>query len=61
MILESVRAYYNGFYKNLVTHLPKIENGFAFPMDGIGLGVELNDTLLNSKDTFIKKTTIKDL
>ncbi len=61
MILESVRAYYNGFYKNLVTNLPKIENGLAFPMKGIGLGVELNDALLNSKDTFIKKTTINDI
>ncbi|MDG1883474.1 MAG: enolase C-terminal domain-like protein, partial [Alphaproteobacteria bacterium] len=61
MILESVRAYYNGFYKKLVTHLPKIENGFAFPMDGIGLGVELNDALLNSKETFIKKTTSNNL
>jgi len=30
-------------------------------MDGIGLGVELNDALLNSKETFIKKTTSNDL
>jgi L-alanine-DL-glutamate epimerase-like enolase superfamily enzyme len=61
MILESVRAFYNGFYQNLVTDLPKIENGFAFPMNGIGLGTELKDTLLNSPDTIIKKTTVNDL
>jgi hypothetical protein len=30
-------------------------------MDGIGLGVELNDALLNSKDTFFKRTTSNDL
>jgi L-alanine-DL-glutamate epimerase-like enolase superfamily enzyme len=61
MILESVRAYYNGFYKNLVNHLPKIEKGLAFPMDGIGLGTELQDSLLNSPNTIIRKTTKHDL
>ena len=61
MILESVRAFYNGFYQNLVTDLPIIENGFAFPMNGTGLGTELKDTLLNSPDTIIKKTTVNDL
>jgi hypothetical protein len=30
-------------------------------MDGIGLGVELNDVLLNSEDTFFKRTTSNDL
>ena len=61
MILESVRAFYNGFYKNLVTNLPKIENGFAFPMAGTGLGAELKDTLLKSPDTVIKRTSVNDL
>ena len=61
MILESVRAFYNGFYQNLVTDLPIIENGFAFPMNGNGLGTELKHTLLNSPDTIIKKTTVNDL
>jgi L-alanine-DL-glutamate epimerase-like enolase superfamily enzyme len=61
MILESVRSFYNGFYKNLVTNLPKIEKGLAFPMDGIGLGTELHESLLKSPNTIIKKTTKNDL
>ena len=61
MILESVRSYYNGFYKKLVNNLPKIEKGFAFPMDGIGLGTELQDSLLKSPNTIIRKTTKNDL
>jgi L-alanine-DL-glutamate epimerase-like enolase superfamily enzyme len=61
MILESVRAFYNGFYNNLVTNLPKIENGLAFPMAGVGLGTELHQSLLNSPDTSIKKTAAIDL
>ena len=61
MILESVRSYYNGFYKKLVNNLPKIEKGFAFPMDGIGLGTELQDSLLKSPNTIIRKTSKNDL
>ena len=56
-----VVQFYNGFYNNLVTNLPKIENGFAFPMAGVGLGTELHKSLLNSPDTSIKKTPAIDL
>ncbi|CAM5183241.1 D-galactonate dehydratase [Castellaniella defragrans] len=41
LIQESVRAFYQGWYKELVTQVPKIENGFVLPMEGPGLGVEL--------------------
>ena len=37
MILESVRSYYNGFYKKLVNNLPRIDKGLAFPMNGVCL------------------------
>ena len=61
MILESVRSYYNGFYKNLVNNLPRIDKGLAFPMDGVGLGTDLQDSLLKSTNTIIRKTTKNDL
>ena len=38
---EVVRAYYTGWYKDLVTELPRIENGDAYPMIGPGLGTTL--------------------
>ncbi len=41
LIQESVRAFYNGWYRELVTEIPHIENGFVYPMDGPGLGTEL--------------------
>ena len=41
LIQESVRAFYTGWYKELVTAVPRIENGYVYPMEGPGLGVEL--------------------
>ena len=42
---EVVRAYYTGWYRELVTELPRIENGHAYPMSGPGLGTELQPGL----------------
>lgn len=41
LIQESVRAFYNGYYRDIVTDIPKIENGFMYPMTKPGLGLEL--------------------
>ena len=38
---ESVRAFYTGWYKELVTTVPTIRDGYVYPMEGPGLGVEL--------------------
>jgi galactonate dehydratase len=57
LIQESVRAFYTGWYKELVTVVPRIENGFVYPMEGIGLGVELRDDVYRRSDVSVKKTT----
>ncbi len=36
LIQESVRAFYTGWYKELVTVMPVIEDGFVLPMEGPG-------------------------
>ena len=41
LIQESVRAYYTGWYKELVTEIPVVENGQIRPPEGPGLGTEL--------------------
>ncbi|MFM2085123.1 MAG: hypothetical protein RLY95_1941 [Pseudomonadota bacterium] len=56
LIQESVRAFYTGWYKELVTVVPRIENGFVYPMEGIGLGVELRDDVFLRSDVTVKKT-----
>jgi galactonate dehydratase len=56
LIQESVRAFYTGWYKELVTVIPRIENGFVYPMEGVGLGVELRDDVYQRSDVTVKKT-----
>ncbi len=42
LLQESVRAFYNTWYRDLVTALPKVENGMITVPEGAGLGMELN-------------------
>ena len=41
LVQESVRAFYNGWYKDAVTALPEVKNGYITVPPGPGLGLEL--------------------
>ncbi len=41
IVQESVRAFYNGWYPEVVTAIPKVERGFVTVPEGPGLGCEL--------------------
>lgn len=58
LIQESVRAFYRGWYNELVTQMPRIENGFVFPMEGPGLGVELQDSLFERNDLHTRNSIL---
>jgi galactonate dehydratase len=45
LVQESVRAFYKTWYRDLVTALPNVENGFITVPDGPGLGAELHPEL----------------
>ena len=53
---ESVRAYYTTWYRDLVTVMPRIEAGYIYPLDGPGLGTDLNPDLFHRKDATIRVT-----
>jgi galactonate dehydratase len=53
LIQESVRAYYTGWYKELVTELPVVENGQIRPPEGPGLGIELLPDLHERPDAHV--------
>lgn len=57
LILETVRAHYRGYYRDLVTALPRIENGFVYPLDGPGLGTELLPKLRSRSDVAIRRSS----
>jgi len=50
LIQESVRAFYRGWYTELVTAVPRIENGYVHPMEGPGLGIELQPGVFKRPD-----------
>ncbi len=41
LVQESVRAFYSGWYRDLVTVVPTIENGYILAPQGPGLGTDL--------------------
>ena len=56
LIQESVRTYYRGFYRDLITVQPRIEAGFAYPPEGPGLGAALCPELFARADTTVRKS-----
>ena len=55
---EVVRAYYTGWYTELVTELPRIENGFAHLMTNPGLGTELQPGLKKRADVTVRRSEL---
>ena len=60
-IQEMVRAFYYGWYQDLVTALPPISNGRITAPDGPGLGTTLNPDVPARADATVKMTTANDL
>ena len=54
---EIVRAFYYGWYQDLVTDLPPIENGKISVPEGNGLGLSLNKDIFQRKDVVIRKSS----
>jgi galactonate dehydratase len=50
LIQESVRAFYSGYYRELVTVVPEVVDGFIRPMEGPGLGTELLPSVFDRGD-----------
>jgi galactonate dehydratase len=58
LIQESVRAFYRGWYNELVTAMPTIKDGYVYPMEGPGLGVELQPGVFDRPDLTVRSTSL---
>ncbi len=56
MVQEIVRAFYYDWYRELVTELPPLENGFISAPKGPGLGIELQSGVVKRKDAIVETT-----
>jgi L-alanine-DL-glutamate epimerase-like enolase superfamily enzyme len=54
LIQETVRAFYSGWYRELVTDLPTVSNGMVTPPAGPGLGLELLPEVRRRSDAQIR-------
>jgi len=58
LVQESVRAFYTGWYRELVTELPSIENGYMNLPAKPGLGTQLLPELRDRKDAHVRASTL---
>jgi galactonate dehydratase len=56
---ETVRAYYTGWYKELVTELPEVTDGRVSPPERPGLGTELLPDLRERPDVHLVTSKFK--
>jgi galactonate dehydratase len=54
LVQESVRAFYSGWYKELVTELPQVQNGMISLNGKPGLGLELLPDLPKRSDAIVR-------
>ena len=54
LVQESVRSFYTGWYKELVTGLPEVKDGMIAPPPGPGLGMDLLPDLMKRKDAVVR-------
>jgi galactonate dehydratase len=57
LLQESVRAFYSGWYRELVTELPRVHQGMLSLGDKPGLGLELLPDLHLRKDAVVRSST----
>ncbi len=58
LIQETVRAFYTGWYKEVVTTVPTIKDGFVYPMEGPGLGIDLLPEVMQRDDLIVRKSEL---
>ena len=58
LVQESVRAFYTGWYNELVTHVPQPEKGYFGKPPGPGIGCELLPEVWKRKDAVVRLSSV---
>ncbi|MBT3358338.1 MAG: mandelate racemase/muconate lactonizing enzyme family protein [Rhodospirillales bacterium] len=58
LIAEIVRSHFNGFYRDIVTDLPTISDGWMQAPTGDGIGCALQPEFLARDDVVVRSTTL---
>lgn len=57
-VQEVVRAFFSGWYKDVVSDIPAVEGGFVRPLEGPGLGTDLLPQFLAAPDVHVRCTSL---
>ena len=58
LVQEVVRSYYHEWYRDIVTELPPLENGYIRIPDGPGLGTRLLPDLKRRPDAIVRRSAL---
>lgn len=58
ILQESVRAFYTGWYNEIVTTVPQVDHGYLTAPEGAGLGTELREEYFASSDVARRRSAI---
>ena len=58
LVQETVRAFYRGWYRELVTELPTVAEGYVSPPPGPGLGTDLRPEVLRRPDVHVQRSEL---
>jgi galactonate dehydratase len=53
-----VRAFYKGWYNELVTNMPVIKDGYVYPMEGEGLCIDLLPAVYQRSDLTVRRSNV---
>lgn len=57
LIMEAVRAYYSTWYKDILTDLPVVKDGFIHALPGAGLGTRLLPDLVKRAGVTVRRSS----
>jgi L-alanine-DL-glutamate epimerase-like enolase superfamily enzyme len=57
--METIRDRYNGWHRNLVTESLSVKDGMLPIPEGPGLGTKFNESLLDHRDTQVRRTELE--
>ncbi|MEO6889520.1 MAG: mandelate racemase/muconate lactonizing enzyme family protein [Ktedonobacteraceae bacterium] len=60
LIQETVRAFYTGWYSELVTAVPQVRDGYVYPLTAPGLGTTLRPEVLTRTDVHRQSSHLTD-
>jgi galactonate dehydratase len=58
LVMEAVRAYYSTWYKDILTDLPLVKDGYIHGLPGAGLGTRLQPDLLERKGVQVRRCAL---